>query len=177
MCIDCKTYYSRKFVYFKIELFKFDYFCCIFYVIDTESNSLSDSINLLKSLIGKSNTKKKYVQKSWFLSVQSSEVTWKECRNNIWQALFSREVVKETCSYCLDRPANIICDDCKNSSLCYICDDIVHTSHPLHDRDAYINGYRQPLSPQEHIINEELEIGRVGKTFIVKQQIDGKDEY
>ena len=49
----------------------------------------------------------------------------------------------------------IECDDCFGGSFCYLCDDITHTSYPLHDRHSLIRGYREVLSPLE-TINQSL---------------------
>lgn len=106
--------------------------------------------------------KKKYKQKSWFERIQASEESWKRSRKAIWDALYKKIQLKGPCSNCNEREAIIKCEDCMEVGLCFICDDIMHSSSPFHNREAYIDGYPSPLTPLE-TVNSNLEAEPVGK--------------
>ena len=71
------------------------------------------------------------------------------------------EIVDGNCTVCRERKGIIKCKQCYNNVLCFICDDIVHTANPLHDRSAYLDEYLQPLLPLE-IVNELENIDNTG---------------
>ena len=96
--------------------------------------SVSDFLSLLRKLL-KSFQKNK--QKSWLERVQVREENWRRSRSQIWDALYVNIVVKGFCDVCNEREAVIKCNDCFDNSFCYLCDDITHTSYPLHDRHSF----------------------------------------
>lgn len=126
----------------------------------SEVVSVSDCLSLLRKLL--KNPSKKNKQKSWLERVQVREENWRRSRSQIWDALYANIVVKGFCDVCNEREVVIKCNDCFDGSFCYLCDDITHTSYPLHDRHSFIGGYPEVLTPLE-TINQSLEIEPSGK--------------
>ena len=54
------------------------------------------------------------------------------------------------CEACEKQMPSIRCLQCSHAKfLCSSCDHAVHQNNPLHDRDAWIDGYYKPLLPTE----------------------------
>lgn len=70
------------------------------------------------------------------------------CKHSCIKLLFLEEVIK--------------CNDCFGALFRKHCDDIAHTSNPLHDRRSFIGGYPEILQPLE-TIHQCLEFETSGK--------------
>ena len=53
----------------------------------------------------------------------------------------------ESCHVCQSRNAVIRCMDCCNVLYCNSCDEAFHQGHPFHDREAFMDGFFQPIPP------------------------------
>ncbi|XP_066932550.1 uncharacterized protein [Clytia hemisphaerica] len=78
--------------------------------------------------------KPKRKRKTWFARSQATQEEWSRKRNSIWTVMLANQELDEICNVCKERPAKIQCQDCVLNSLCFVCDDVVHTSEPCHDR-------------------------------------------
>uniref|UniRef100_A0A7M5U8G7 CxC3 like cysteine cluster domain-containing protein n=1 Tax=Clytia hemisphaerica TaxID=252671 RepID=A0A7M5U8G7_9CNID len=101
-------------------------------ICDDEPPTLNSISSWLETLMKYSKSKKKK-KKSWFDRTQSCQQDWDMVREGIWRLMQAREVVNDVCALCCDRKCDVRCLDCLKS-LCYVCDDVFHLSHPLHDR-------------------------------------------
>ena len=83
--------------------------------------------------------------------MESTIKEWENLRQGIWKTMKAKETLDVICNVCLERDAKIKWKDRIQSSLCHICDDIVHSSFPLHDR--IVDGRR--MTPIEFYDNKQ----------------------
>ena len=125
--------------------------------LDSES-TISKCRSLLNKLV---TVPKRYKHKSWFERMSSSQEQWRQNRAVTWNTLLSREVVIGICEHCEMENAVIRCNICYHNSLCHICDDIIHSYSPLHDRSLFVKGFQTQLLPTE-VVNELAQIELTG---------------
>jgi hypothetical protein len=67
------------------------------------------------------------------------------------------------CCRCAVNEAMLRCRQCGVLQyLCAQCDDETHQSEPLHDREVWLNGYFQPISPTQSVsCNQLISIGKL----------------
>ncbi|XP_057310749.1 uncharacterized protein LOC130648699 [Hydractinia symbiolongicarpus] len=121
---------------------------------NAELNSVHECLQTLKRLLP---APKKRHRKSWFHRVITTQNQWARIRPVIKDVMLSREVPKGVCNICQEREVVIKCNMCLESFLCYVCDDIIHTSNPVHDRSFISKGITTTLSPLE-IVDDNFEI-------------------
>ncbi|KAK7910161.1 hypothetical protein WMY93_014845 [Mugilogobius chulae] len=95
---------------------------------------------------------------SWSLRKSLFSENWRAERPHFVNTMMAKEnVVSRTCQECRSESAVIRCRDCRpRPFLCSGCDRSVHNRHPLHNRDATIAGFYQPLPPTKFISSGAL---------------------
>lgn len=100
----------------------------------------------------------------WTKRMQSVEANWESGRASILSALLKSHAIpsfESLCHLCMSRPAIIRCHHCGPTVLiCHDCDESIHEKKSMHDRDVWINGFFQPISSTETV----LENGSLGFT-------------
>lgn len=140
-------------------LFIILYACIYVYFLPlAELNFVHECLQTLKRLLP---APKKRHRKSWFHRVITTQNQWARIRPVIKDVMLSREVPKGVCNICQEREVVIKCNMCLESFLCYVCDDIIHTSNPVHDRSFISKGITTTLSPLE-IVDDNFEIVQTG---------------
>ncbi|KAI9522019.1 hypothetical protein NQZ68_040481 [Dissostichus eleginoides] len=89
---------------------------------------------------------------------------WKTERPRLVNNTVEQEnVANHICQQCGSNPAAVRCRDCRPSPFfCAECDVGMHTRHVLHNRDAMIAGFFQPLPPSTVVVDKAL--SRCGKS-------------
>lgn len=112
------------------------------YTILQSCNPLIDDI---ESTTAKGNQKR-----TWYQRTESLLTRWENVREEVLNAsIISQQIPDDSiCSMCNERQSMIVCRQCRRyMHLCCICDDIIHSSSPLHDRQLYADNQLQNLTP------------------------------
>ncbi|KAI4799985.1 hypothetical protein KUCAC02_016523 [Chaenocephalus aceratus] len=85
---------------------------------------------------------------------------WKTERPRLVNNTVEQEdVANRICQQCGSKPAAVRCRDCRPSPFfCTECDVGMHTRHVLHNRDAMIAGFFQPLPPSTVVVDKALSL-------------------
>lgn len=148
------------------DYFSYDESDSNIYTQNSGGTQLKICVDLLQQMVN-NGPKKKYKRKTWFQRSQSTLAEWEKLQSMIWEVMLSREVLDDCCHVCREREPVIKCNDCHENSLCYLCDDIVHSTLPLHDRCLFSEDYAKKLLPWESA-NEHHEIELSKKTLKLK---------
>ncbi|KAI9537958.1 hypothetical protein NQZ68_019297 [Dissostichus eleginoides] len=83
---------------------------------------------------------------------------WKTERPRLVNNTVEQEnVANHICQQCGSNPVAVRCRDCRPSPFfCAECDVGMHTRHVLHNRDAMIAGFFQPLPPSTVVVDNAL---------------------
>ncbi|KAI9532228.1 hypothetical protein NQZ68_033852 [Dissostichus eleginoides] len=83
---------------------------------------------------------------------------WKTERPRLVNNTVEQEnVANHICQQCGSNPVAVRCRDCRPSPfVCAECDVGMHTRHVLHNRDAMIAGFFQPLPPSTVVVDKAL---------------------
>ncbi|XP_041959278.1 uncharacterized protein LOC121718326 [Alosa sapidissima] len=85
---------------------------------------------------------------SWTHRKQVASEHWSRAREDMTANLLAAERPPcQPCQVCRHTKAVVRCRDCLAQLLCGGCDQAVHNSHPLHNREAMFEGFFKPLSP------------------------------
>ena len=92
----------------------------------------------------------------WTKRMQAVEAVWENSRPAIFAAVLQSHATptSETCcSNCRNDTAIVRSLHCGPSVLlCNSCDEASHKMKPLHDREIWIDGFYQPLTPTETVL-------------------------
>ncbi|XP_048583129.1 uncharacterized protein LOC5504014 isoform X3 [Nematostella vectensis] len=99
---------------------------------DTLDSIIKDTEEILESW------KQERLKKAWSKRMQAVNISWETSRKLLF-------------SVCHGKNSIIRCQDCVHNFLCQSCDDFVHTTSPLHDREAILGGYYRSILPTEYI--------------------------
>ena len=72
---------------------------------------------------------------------------WENCREELFEEMIAREVRVLQCIMCQSETAQLRCQEC-GGALCSECDENIHLSRALHDREAFVDGFYQPVPPK-----------------------------
>ena len=114
---------------------------------------LKNCLDLLRQSVNSRG--RKYKRKSWFQRTKDSQEEWTSIRPDIWETLLSNEIIANLCLINKERQAKVKCNDCVLNSLCGICDDIIHSTNPLHDRKSFVHGFNSSIGPCETVTETE----------------------
>ncbi|KAK0146086.1 hypothetical protein N1851_014657 [Merluccius polli] len=85
---------------------------------------------------------------SWKHRKQVASEHWSRAREDMMANLLAAERPPcQPCLVCRRTKAVVRCRDCLSQLLCGGCDQAVHNSHPLHNRESMFEGFFKPLSP------------------------------
>ncbi len=107
--------------------------------------------------------------KLWASRMESLNTTWEDHRSNIMEyVLMYVGCHSEKCSRCMsvENYALIRCHQCGSGNLCSMCDEVVHSTLPLHNREIFDDGYYRPVPPHESITQDGA-IKSVSKCLII----------
>ena len=94
----------------------------------------------------------------WTKLMQSVETVWENSRPAIFAAVLKSHATptnKTACSSCMNDTAIVRCLQCGPSVLlCNSCDEASHKMKPLHDREIWINGFYQRITPTETVLSD-----------------------
>jgi len=76
--------------------------------------------------------------------------SWDSCRRPLLEAMLSREGCIGSCSNCFVSSAVIRCTECRKV-FCTACDQHIHESLPLHDREAFIDVFFTTFIRNRHL--------------------------
>ncbi|CAL8294724.1 unnamed protein product [Arctogadus glacialis] len=95
---------------------------------------------------------------NWSTRKSNSSESWKAARPRLVNTALARENVgTRKCQQCWRNLAVVRCRDCLPRPLfCAECDVVMHTRHPLHNRDASTLGFFQPLPPTTTVQDMDL---------------------
>ena len=98
--------------------------------------------------------------------MQAVEANWESNRESLFSALLKSHMVPSRDAICFFRNkknAVIRCHQCGPRVLmCSNCDERIHEQKPLHDRDVWMNGFFQEISPTDAVL-EDGSLGFVSK--------------
>ncbi|XP_048583128.1 uncharacterized protein LOC5504014 isoform X2 [Nematostella vectensis] len=89
---------------------------------DTLDSIIKDTEEILESW------KQERLKKAWSKRMQAVNISWETSRKLLF-------------SVCHGKNSIIRCQDCVHNFLCQSCDDFVHTTSPLHDREAILGRF------------------------------------
>ena len=95
--------------------------------------------------------------KTWYQRTESLLTRWESVREEVVKAsIISQHIPDDSmCSMCNEHQSVIACRQCRRYRiLCCICDDIIHSSSPLHDRQLYADNQLQNLLPCKGITED-----------------------
>lgn len=86
--------------------------------------------------------------RTWETQMLSLSENWEGCRQKLFETVLKQErsPVLDKCNSCNSSSAIIRCYDC-NMLYCSSCDENFHQGHPFHDREAFVDGFFQPIPP------------------------------
>ena len=95
---------------------------------------------------------------NWSTRKSNSSESWKAARPRLVNTALAQENVgTRKCQQCWSSLAVVRCRDCLPRPLfCAECDVVMHTRHPLHNRDASTLGFFQALPPTTTVQNMDL---------------------
>ncbi|XP_065905972.1 uncharacterized protein [Dysidea avara] len=108
---------------------------------------------------------------AWRQRIERREEAWEVNRRAIFEHVVRNETLPEQndCSLCGKR-AFIRCSNCGSAVLlCAACDDVIHSSHPLHDREIWCGSHFVPVPPTTSICEENLEFITIRRFWPLKQ--------
>ncbi|XP_028417750.1 uncharacterized protein LOC114542274 [Dendronephthya gigantea] len=127
----------------------------------TTTESLSNCIETCSQI---SEEIKSSSQSEWTKRMLSVEENWESSRSAIFDALLKSHAVPSPdniCFLCNEGCAVVRCHECgPRVLLCSACDEKVHETNPLHDRDVWVNGFFQEIPPTT-IVSEDGSLGFV----------------
>ena len=76
---------------------------------------------------------------------------WEQKREEIFMSVLSGQARFDgMCLSCSRHPAAIKCEGCPDRKhLCYICDNLVHSRNPFHDREIWDSNCYVPIQTNE----------------------------
>ena len=96
----------------------------------------------------------------WQKRVENLEENWETIRKTIFTSVLSSLAPPSSpvlCCRCAANEAVLRCRQCGVLQyLCAQCDDDTHCSQPLHDREVWLDGYFQPISPTQSVSSSQL---------------------
>ncbi|XP_065072071.1 uncharacterized protein LOC135696565 isoform X2 [Rhopilema esculentum] len=97
-------------------------------------------------------------KQTWFERRDAALTKWESSRESILEtSICEKAFSKKSCSYCKKRAALINCNQCrKHKYLCFLCDDIVHSLAPLHDRAVFIENQMQKITPLQGLTEKGI---------------------
>ena len=105
-------------------------------------------------------------QRDWGKRMEMINTNWEASRKCLFEQMLkvsSPNVQK--CCRCNTEAAIFRCSQCVYNNLCSLCDEAVHCSNPLHDREAFLNGFYQPIKPTLSV-NADSHLVTVSKCVI-----------
>ena len=101
----------------------------------------------------------------WQKRVEHLEENWETIRETIFTSALSSLTPPSSpvlCCRCAVNEAVLRCRQCGVLQyLCAQCDDETHCSQPLHDREMWLDGYFQAISPTQSVsCNHLVSIGK-----------------
>lgn len=98
-------------------------------------------------------------KKTWAERSALKQQIWFDEKARIINAELVASQITGRCAHC-NMDAIIRCCDCNNISLCYACDDHIHSHLSLHNRVCYTAGFLEPLAPgdtldENHVLVEK----------------------
>ena len=134
-------------------------------VSSTDLNAILGSCDSLIAEFKDQSNKSANQRQTWLERSDAVLTKWGNIRNELVECAISCHFVKDgtLCQYCDEREALIICKQCKRKKhLCFVCDDIVHSAEPCHDRLYQNDKHLKTLTPCQGL-NSVGEIINVGK--------------
>jgi hypothetical protein len=127
------------------------------------SESLSDCIEACNQMTEEMESNS---LSAWTKRMMSVDASWESSRSSIFDALLRSHAVPSpdaTCFSCHEGHAVIRCHQCgPRVLLCSACDEKIHETNTLHDRDVWMNGFFQAVPPTT-IVLEDGSLGFVSK--------------
>ena len=109
--------------------------------------------------------------KSWGSRMQSLNTAWEDHRSIIMEYVLAYVGCHDKCSRCMSADEALIrCHQCGPGNLCSMCDDVVHSKLPLHDREIFDDGYYRPV-PSSETISQDGAMKSVSKYFLTIRAI------
>lgn len=89
--------------------------------------------------------------------MQTINEDWEASRKLLFELMVKYSApYLQRCLKCSSENALVRCHQCDNYGyyLCTFCDEEVHTSHPLHDREILMGGFYQHVKPTQSVDDE-----------------------
>eukprot|EP00795_Rhopilema_esculentum_P015807 gene15807-7112_t len=135
-----------------------------------EIDAILESCDLLISELEGSSKENRSQRQTWFERNDAALTKWENVRQELVESLIHSQYIEKgaVCHYCNEREASIICKQCKGRKhLCFVCDDVIHSAAPLHDRLFYTEKRLKKLTPCQGI-NSAGDIINVGRFDLFK---------
>ncbi|XP_065054888.1 uncharacterized protein LOC135683533 isoform X3 [Rhopilema esculentum] len=119
-----------------------------------EIDAILESCDLLISELEGSSKENRSQRQTWFERNDAALTKWENVRQELVESLIHSQYIEKgaVCHYCNEREASIICKQCKGRKhLCFVCDDVIHSAAPLHDRLFYTEKRLKKLTPCQGI--------------------------
>ena len=87
-------------------------------------------------------------QQTWADRMATLSENWSSCRRELFEAMVVREGLpsSRSCESCQTGRIAMRCREC-GKTMCVSCDQAIHKDLPFHERDAFMDGFFQPIPP------------------------------
>ncbi|XP_057304004.1 uncharacterized protein LOC130641282 [Hydractinia symbiolongicarpus] len=122
------------------------------YVMENSEEALNRQLQLSEKFLGEISTNRK-APITWAERASRFQTSFIAEREQLHKAfMLSQNPGHSSCTNCHEAECSVICMDCKQyKHLCIVCDEMLHSHQPFHDRIGYVNGEMVELKPIQSI--------------------------